>query len=68
MNSVPWRKDFYEKIGVSPYQLSAEQEQLTPQQLGAIKDQLSSPLAPEIAALQNVVTILNNFDELTKCK
>jgi hypothetical protein len=68
MNSVPYRKDFYAKIGVSPYELSAEQEQFSAEQLKGVKDQLNSPLAPEIAALKNVVTILNNFDDLTKCK
>ncbi|KAJ5396955.1 hypothetical protein N7509_005068 [Penicillium cosmopolitanum] len=68
MNSVPYRKDFYAKIGVSPYELSAEQEQFSAEQLKGVKDQLNSPLTPEIAALKNVVTILNNFDDLTKCK
>ncbi|KAK5789987.1 hypothetical protein VI817_007274 [Penicillium citrinum] len=68
MSSVPYRKDFYSKIGVAPYELNAEQEQLSAEQLHAIRDQLSSPLNPEITALQKVVTILNNFDDLTKCK
>lgn len=68
MNSVPYRKDFYGKIGVAPYDLSAEQQAFSAEQLKGIKDQLNSPLAPEIAALKKVVTILNNFDDLTKCK
>ncbi|CAI7598847.1 hypothetical protein N7533_000813 [Penicillium manginii] len=68
MNSVPYRKDFYGKIGVAPYELSAEQEQFSAEQLKGVKDQLNSPLSPEIAALKSVVTILNNFDDLTKCK
>ncbi|KAJ5965736.1 hypothetical protein N7481_012450 [Penicillium waksmanii] len=68
MNSVPYRKDFYAKIGVTPYELSAEQEQFSAEQLKGVKDQLNSPLAPEIAALKSVVTILNSFDDLTKCK
>ena len=68
MSSVPYRKDFYSKIGVAPYLLNAEQEQLPAEQLHTIRDQLSSPLDPEITALQKVVGILNSFDELTKCK